>query len=398
MSEPFLHGVQVIIGDGGTRPIQVAPTSVIGIVGTAPRADADMFPLNTPVLIPASRAMAAKLLANSATSAGDGTLPDAIDSIFNQAGAWIVVVRVDVGVDDAATLANVLGGTDAGTGQYEGVHAFLAAQSVTFVKPRILIVPGFTHQRPAGEANAVVAELLPIAERLRAIIVKDCESTNDTAALAGASDTGSRRVHVIDPRALKKNAAGVTAPAWSSAVVAGAIARNDATRGWWSSPSNIELFGIVGTERAIDFASDDPNSRSNLLNAGKVATIIREEGFRLWGNLTTSSDAKWKFLPVVRTADIIADAIQRSHLWAVDRMITKTYVAEVRESVAAFLRDLKQAGAILGGECWVDPELNSESSIANGEVYWDFDFTPTYPAQKVTFRMHIVNKYIAEIF
>jgi phage tail sheath protein FI len=398
MSEPFLHGVQVIIGDGGTRPIQVAPTSVIGIVGTAPRADADMFPLNTPVLIPASRAMAAKLLANSATSAGDGTLPDAIDSIFNQAGAWIVVVRVDVGVDDAATLANVLGGTDAGTGQYEGVHAFLAAQSVTFVKPRILIVPGFTHQRPAGEANAVVAELLPIAERLRAIIVKDCESTNDTAALAGASDTGSRRVYVIDPRALKKNAAGVTAPAWSSAVVAGAIARNDATRGWWSSPSNIELFGIVGTERAIDFASDDPNSRSNLLNAGKVATIIREEGFRLWGNLTTSSDAKWKFLPVVRTADIIADAIQRSHLWAVDRMITKTYVAEVRESVAAFLRDLKQAGAILGGECWVDPELNSESSIANGEVYWDFDFTPTYPAQKVTFRMHIVNKYIAEIF
>ncbi len=409
MSEPFLHGVRVIVDESGPRPIQTADASIIGIIGTAPRADAAMFPFNVPVLIPNSRAMTARLLANPptgpdgtipATPETDGTLPDALDSIFKQAGAFVLVVRIEKEETEAATLANVLGGTNSVTGAYEGVHAFLAAKSITGVAPRILLAPGFTHQRPDEEANAVVAELLPIAERLRAIIVKDAESTIDSAALAAAADTGSRRVYVVDPRALKKNGAGTTVPAWSSAFAAGAIVRNDLdpNRGFWSSPSNIELFGIVGTERAIDFNMSDPNSRSNLLNAGNVATIIREGGFRLWGNRTTSADAKWQFLPIVRTADIIADSIQRAHLWAVDKGITKTYVEDVRESVNAFLRDLVQAGAILGGECWLDPELNSPSNIENGEVYWDFDFSGVYPAEKLTFRMHLVDKYFSEIF
>lgn len=398
MSEPFLHGVQVVEVNDGTRPIAVAASSVIGVVGTAPRADAAVFPLNTPVLVAGSRALAAKLLSGVSGPDGDGTLPEAMDSIFDQAGAVVVVVRVAKGADDATTLANVLGGANSVTGAYEGVHALLSAQSALGLKPRILIAPGFTHQRPGGEANAVVAELQGIADRMRSIIVKDGESTTDAAALEGAEDTGSRRVYVIDPRSLKKNAAGTTVAAWSSAVVAGAIARSDAARGWWASPSNIELFGIVGTERGIDFNSSDPNCRANLLNAGKVATIIREGGFRLWGNLTTSADPKWQFLSIVRTADIIADSIQAAHMWAVDRGIVKGYIEEVQESVRAFLRDLKTAGAIVNGDCWADPELNTPSNIQAGNVYWDFDFSGVYPAQKVTFRMHLTDRYLSEIF
>lgn len=398
MSEPFLHGVQVVEVNDGSRTVAVAATSVIGIVGTAPRADAAAFPLNTPVRVAGSRALAVKLLSGVSGVDGDGTLPEAMDSIFDQAGAVVVVVRVAKGADNAATLANVLGGANAITGAYEGVHALLSAQSAFGIKPRILIAPGFTHQRPEGEANAVVAELQVIADRLRAIIIKDGESTTDAAAITAAGDTGTRRVYVIDPRALKKNAAGATVAAWSSAVVAGAIARSDAERGFWASPSNIELYGIVGTERGIDFNSSDPNCRANLLNAGKVATIIRESGFRLWGNLTTSSDPKWQFLSIVRTADIIADSIQASHLWAVDRGIVKGYIEEVQESVRAFLRDLKTAGAIVNGDCWADPELNTSSNIQAGNVYWDFDFSGVYPAQKVTFRMHLTDRYLSEIF
>ncbi len=172
----------------------------------------------------------------------------------------------------------------------------------------------------------------------------------------------------------------------------------DSERGWWWSPSNQNINGIIGTHRAIDFAPGDPNSRANKLNAAKVATIVRLNGFRLWGNRTLSADQKWTFLSTVRIADIIADALQAAHLWAVDRGITKTYVEEVRESVNAFLRELKQAGAILGGSCWLDPELNSAASIAAGHVYWDFDFTPPYPNERLTFRSHLVDNYITDIF
>ncbi|EKT4448529.1 phage tail protein, partial [Stenotrophomonas maltophilia] len=118
----FLHGVQVVNIDGGSRSIAVASTSVIGIVGTAPRADKIAFPYNTPVLV-TSRSQAAKLLAGTATEADDGTLPGQLDAIFDQSNAVVVVVRVEKGATENDTLANVLGGVNAQTGAYTGVHA-----------------------------------------------------------------------------------------------------------------------------------------------------------------------------------------------------------------------------------------------------------------------------------
>ncbi|QTI81501.1 phage tail sheath subtilisin-like domain-containing protein (plasmid) [Roseomonas marmotae] len=403
MPESFLHGVEVIEIDSGSRPIETVASSVIGIVGTAPCADADAFPLNTPVLIAGSRREAAKLLA--VPGEDDGTLPGALDSIFDQAGAVVVVVRVAVGQDDAETIANVIGGVDSTTGAYQGVHALLAAESVLGVTPRILLAPGFTHQRPASPteegaytANPVVAELIGIAERLRATIIADGPNTTDAAALTYAEDFGSSRVYVVDPWVLKTDDTGAVVSAPPSPCVAGLIAKSDNERGFWWSPSNQTINGIVGTTRAVDFALGDAACRANLLNAGNVATIIRQDGYRLWGNRTLASDQKWMYLSVRRTADIINDSLLRAHLWAVDRNITKTYVKDVLEGVNAYLRHLVTIGAIIGGQCWADPELNTPDQIAQGKVYFDFDFSAAYPAEHITFRSHLVNDYLEEIF
>jgi phage tail sheath protein FI len=107
---------------------------------------------------------------------------------------------------------------------------------------------------------------------------------------------------------------------------------------------------------------------------------------------------RWSFLCVVRTNDIIADSLMLAHLWAVDRGITKQYVEDVVESVNAYLRHLKAIGAILGGKCWADPDLNTPDQIAQGKVYFDYEFTPAYPAEHIIMRSHIVGDYIKEIF
>ena len=360
----------------------------------------------------------------------------------------------------------------------EDQQAFLGAESVVGFAPRILIAPGFTHQRVAGGVvsltgaqgsgytdgtynlvvtggtggtgaagtatvsggkvtartitnpgsgytvaptfalpagagagtgatfvatlgtvgNAVVAELIGIAERMRSVIIADGPNTNDADAIAYAGDFGSKRVYVVDPNAIKTDSAGNLVNAYSSAAVAGLIAKTDNDLGFWWSPSNQTINGIQGTARPIDFKLGDPNSRANLLNEKNVATIIRQNGFRLWGNRTLSSDPKWKFLCVVRTADIINDSLAAAHLWAVDRAIGKQYVTEVVEGVNAFLRSLIVRGAILGGTCWADPDLNTDDQIANGHIWFDFDFTPAYPAEHVTFRSQMVNDYISTIF
>ncbi len=474
MPEQFLHGVEVVEIDNGPRPIRTVKSSIVGIVGTAPDADATAFPLNTPVLVAGSRTAAARL---DTTGHGKGTLPAALDSIFDQIGAMVVVVRVDESSKtDAAekaaeTLANVLGGVDAATGQYMGVHALLAARTELDLVPRILIAPGFTHTRTVGgilsavvteegsgytaapavaitgdgvgaEAvatiadgavsgitvtkpgrgyttatitlsggggadatatasigvlgNAVVAELVGIAERLRAVIIKDGPNTTDEAAVQDRNDWGTKRVFIVDPGAKVQAGTGIR-DAWASAHVAGLIAKSDNDRGFWWSPSNQTINGIVGTSRPVDFMLGDANCRANYLNEHEVTTILREDGFRLWGNRTCASDPKWAFLSVVRTADMLNDSLQRAHLWAVDRNITKTYIEDVTEGVNAYIRSLVAQGALLGGRCWADPDLNSPANISQGKVFFNFDFTPPYPAEHITFRSHLVNDYIAEI-
>ncbi|WP_375692454.1 phage tail sheath subtilisin-like domain-containing protein [Bartonella sp. AP4SXKL] len=403
MATGFLHGVEVVEVDDGTRPLRAVQSAVIGIVGTAPDADEQAFPLNTPVLVAGSLSQAAKL---DKTGKRQGTLPNALDLIFKQVGAIVVVVRVHEGDNENATLTNILGGVNA-NGAYEGVHAFIGAQSIVGQTPRILIAPGFTHQRPSSvnieengtgaTANPVAAELIGIAERLRAIVVLDAPNTTDEAALSTAKDFDSKRAILIDPF-VKVNRDGKTIEQPASAAVAGVIAKTDFTHGFWHSPSNKVINGIVGTARPIDFSIGDRSSRANLLNEQNITTIIRENGYRLWGNRTLSSDTKFAFLSVVRTADMINDAILRGHLWAVDRNIKKTYMNDVSESVNAYLRDLKAQGAILGGRCTPDLELNTASAIESGRVYFNVEFTPTTPAEHITFRSRIVNDYLEEIF
>lgn len=385
MADTFLHGVEIVEIDNGARPIQTARSSVIGLVGTAPNADPKKFPLNTPVLIAGRQSDAAGLGAG-------GTLADAVADIFDQAGAVIVVVRVTDGANIAATQASIIGGMDPLTGQYNGLQALLGAQSALGVTPRLIVAPGFS------QIAAVATEMVVVADRLRGLAILDGPNTTDAAAKTYRASFGSPRAYLVDPWVKVFDTATTTTiirPA--SARIAGVIAKSDNERGFWWSPSNREIAGIVGTARPVDFVLGDPNARANLLNENEVATIIREDGYRLWGNRTCSADPKWAFVNVRRTADIINDSILAAHMWAVDRNITRTYLEDVVEGVNAYLRHLRALGAIIDGKAWADPELNSAANIAAGKAYINFDFSANYPAEHITIRSMLVNDYLEEI-
>ena len=384
MSEQFLHGVEVVEIDLGIRSIRTVKSSIIGLIGTAPEADPIKFPIDTPVLIAGSRREAAEL-------GKTGTLPNSIDGIFDHAGAMVVIVRIE-GEGDAA-ISSIIGGVDEATGQYKGVQAFLGAESRVKVAPKILIAPGFSQNQ------VVIAEMMGIADRLRAVIIADGPNTNDTDAIAYRENFGSARVYIVDPWVkIWDTETNDFALAPASARVAGIISKSDNERGFWWSPSNREMYGIAGTARDVDFTLGDVNARANFLNENEVATIIQKDGYRLWGNRTCSSDPKWAFLSHRRTADMINESMLRAHMWAVDRNITKGYIEDVTGGVNAYMRRLKAQGAILGGECWVDPELNTPTAIMAGNVYFNYKFTPPPVAEHITFRSHMVSDYIEDVF
>ncbi|MGL4828884.1 MAG: phage tail sheath C-terminal domain-containing protein [Vibrio sp.] len=359
----------VALGDGSG---DVAPVSRAYLSG----GENEPFPLKKPVAVAGSRKLIEKL-------GKEGTLPDAFDDIFDQTGALVIVVRAEKGQTEEQTQANVI----------EAMQAFLDSQTETGYTPRILVAPEFS------QFDAVASELEAKAKRLRAIAYIDCDRTASyTDAIKRARQFGERVeitwpwVRVFDTELAKE----IDRP--YSARAAGLRARIDAEKGFWWSKSNQEIYGIVGTSQPVDWALGDPNTTANMLNENKVSTIIREGGFRHWGNRTCSTDPKWTFEQTRRTADMINDSVQRSHLWAVDRNITKTYVDDVISGVNAYLRELKALGAILGGECWADKELNTAATIQKGIVYFDFDFCPPYPAEHIVFRSRLNNAYLEEVF
>lgn len=385
MPEQFLHGVEVVQIDTGTRPIRTVRSSVIGLIGTAPDADTTKFPPNTPVLVAGKRSDAAGL-------GSSGTLAAAIDDIFDQVGAVVVVVRVDEGADDAETLSNVIGGTDPVTGAPEGVQALMAAESVVKVAPRILVAPGFTQNA------ALVTEMIAPAEKMRAIIVVDGPNSTDTDAIAYRDQFGSDRIWLVDPWVKvwdTETSTEIVRPA--SARAAGVIAKSDAERGFWHSPSNRLINGITGTARPIDFALGDPTSRANILNENEVTTIIQRDGYRLWGNRSLTADPKWAFLKRRRVADMINESILQAHFWAVDRNVTRTYMEDVIAGVNAYGQHLVNIGALVGFNCWADPDLNSPEQLEAGKVYFDYDWVETPTAEHITFRSMINNGYLSEV-
>ena len=457
----YLHGVEVTEVADGPRAVQASGATVIGIVGTAPDGPTGgpeivlgpseaserygsegTIPAAIRAVYSQGRAPAIAV-SNALDPAKHKTAAAAKQYQFDAGGnirldhrrvSEVIVSDdqaqdqanrhgegADYAVDDQAGLVTrvAAGGIGAGASVYvsykwvdpsaitsDQVVAAAAllgeAETEGGSRPDVLIAPGWsdTHTKTGQKVDGapVTTALAAVADRIRAIVVADGPATNRQDAIDYRDSLASRRVFVVDPKVKVLAAGGAVAEAPASGYVAGLIARIDGEEGWWVSPSNREILGILGTSRFVSFGLGDKDAEANLLNASEVATIVRAKGFRLWGNRTCSDDPKWAFLSVVRTNDRINEAVLESHLWAVDRNITRTYVSDVVESVGAYLRDLVAQGAILGGRCWADPDLNPDSQVANGELYLDFDFTPAYPAERITFRSRLTGDYAETIF
>ncbi|AIL13672.1 hypothetical protein IM40_09570 (plasmid) [Candidatus Paracaedimonas acanthamoebae] len=379
MSEDFLHGIEIQEQDIGPRSIGLIDSSVIGLVGTATGIEK-----NRPILIKGSKDPLLEKLGKA------GTIPTALAGIFDQTEAQVVVVNIGEGTADDEAGEDTAG--NGGKPKLKGTsnlktaaESLLNAESVVHKTPRILIAPGFSNKKEAIES------LLSVAQRLRSVVIAECPEDENIDSLGIAHND---RLYFIHPSFI----VGENKPEPASARIAGVIVRSDNERGFWFSPSNQPIMGIRGTKTPIPFALGDKNAKANELNAKGIATVIHQNGYRLWGNRSYSDNSKWQFLSVRRTADAINDSLLQAHFWAIDRNITKTYVTDVIEGVNVFLRSLKAKGAILGGKCWANPEDNTPDKIQSGQIAFNFDFTPPYPAERITFKSAIVDNYLKELF
>jgi phage tail sheath protein FI len=382
----FFHGVTTTLLDTGARTISLPSSSIIGLCDTF-----------TPGILGGGTAKAGELKlitsereAIAAFGAGSA-IAKAAAAIYVRAKAVIVAVGVPKIEDAALQTSAIIGGVLA-DGQRTGLQALLDGKSKHNAQPKLLIAPGHS------STQAVATAMDALAGKLRAIAIIDGPNTTDEAAMAYALNFGSKRLFLVDPGVqFWDTVESATVDAPGSAWTAGLFAWTDAEYGYWASPSNKEFVGITGTSRPVEYLDGDATCRANLLNNANITTIIRDGGFRLWGNRTLSSDPKWAFITRVRTCDILMDAVQAGHKWAVDRSITKTYVKDVTEGLQAFMRDEKNRGAVINFEVYSDDEMSTASQIMQGKVYWRIRFTDVPPAENPNFLFEVTDQWATEV-
>jgi len=380
----FLHGVETIEVPNANQPVTINKMAVAAIVGTAPLADNAAFPLDTPVLLTSAPQKAALLGAT-------GTLAAAVRDFYAEGGGACIVVRVAPGLNDAATMTNIIGSESAKTGLY----ALLGARAQTGVMPRTIICPGFTSQRPNSASNPVVAAAIAVAARLRGRVYASTPSSSTVDAIAWREDWASDRLVPIYPNILgwdPVTSTYVTRPA--DAAFAGLTARVHRDLGFWFSPSNQVLRSIGGVSNPVGWASGDPDCEASILNENRIATMInmgqasgvQYGGWRRWGNRTTAEDANWVFESVRTIADAVYEALDEATLWAVDKPSTKQLLLDVTERAMDFVRFGVDQGWLVGGRVWLDPEDNTPQQMSNGVWVWRIDPEPVVPMEHIVYK------------
>ncbi len=383
MSDPTF-GLSITRIDNEPRPAILTDMSIVGMVFTAPAADADAFPYDRVVQFYSDDvAMLAKM-------GNTGTGPIAVELINQQLGefqaaATIIGVRVEEGADAAATITNLRGNINDRTGMY----ALLNSGAELGLTPRLICVPGFTSQIAEGaSANAIVAGLPTLLDRLLAVAVVDGPSTNQAAAISWRESIQSERIVPVDGGVKYMNDDGevVVVPA-SPAIIGVAVRRDHEFQGRpFHSWANQPIYGIVGPSRPIEFSILDGATEGQQLLAKNIGVIVRGEssdgaiadgGYVYVGTDTCSEDTLWRFYNQVRGRDYIhLMFIKTLRYFLGRRNIDRGTIEDILATMKGGLRDIQATGDLLGFRVGFNKNANSPEQLRLGR------FTVAFQAEE----------------
>lgn len=363
-----MHGITIIESATGARTVRQSSLAVIGLIATASAAVGaptealdSAFPLDTPVLVTDVDAAAG----NAGTG---GTLRAALEAIGDQVSPIVVVVRVAEGATQAETDANVIGATDGSV--YTGLQALLAAQAIVGVRPRILGAPGLDTQE-------VTVELVIAAKKLRAMVYAAAIGDDVAEAILYRANFGDRELMLIWPD---------TSPTVSGDATARALglrAMIDEQQGWHKTISNVTIGGVTTLSKDVHFDLQDNSTPAGLLNDAQITTLIRNDGFRFWGNRTCAGEdhPEFSFESAVRTSHALQDMIVSALGPFMDQPMTIGLIKDLLETVNAALRQLVVEGRIIGAKAEYDPSKNSTVQLAAGRPTISLKYTPASPLE-----------------
>jgi phage tail sheath protein FI len=180
-----------------------------------------------------------------------------------------------------------------------------------------------------------------------------------------------------------------------SGMIAGIMARTDATRGVWKAPAGLD----ANLRGAIDLDVILSDRENGILNPLAVNCIRRlAAGNVLWGSRTVtgydgSADSDWEYIPVRRTALFLEESLYRGTQWIVFEPNDEPLYASIRKNLNAFMMRLFRQGAFQGStpaqaffvKC--DGQTTTQADRNLGIVNIEVGFAPLKPAEFVVIKI-----------
>nr|DAQ11854.1 MAG TPA: sheath tube [Bacteriophage sp.] len=376
MTAKRMHGVTANEFTHGARAISDISTNIIGIVATGDDADPKVFPANQPVFFNSVNSIIDKAGTDS-----KGTLSRSLDGILDQTDAQIVVVRVPYSAKAPEQKANAVA----------GCKLLAKAKAYTGFKPKIIGAPEL-------DDATVTAELVVAANALEGFVYASAGGAEDITALTQYKNGfGQKNLMLIDNEFMGTGQGGKQVTAATIARILGARAMLDQKIGVHKSISNVEIQGVDAIKYPRSFGLLDINSEANTINNLDVTTLIREKGFRVWGNRTCSADPIWAFEPTVRVASVIKETIAESFLWAMDIKMHPSLMIDIINTINAKLAEKVYDGWLLGAQVFIDPKKIEKERVSNGIFAFDYEFTVAPPLENIELNQHVSDRFIVNL-
>lgn len=338
---------------------------------------------------------AADALTLFGTQAAGATIPRCLEVLQRYGCGNILVVRVAVGADAAATETNLIGGVDGVTGARTGLQLLRDSYSQLGFTPDIILTPTFS-------SAAVVTAALAVAASQRAIYIANftANSLVADALAARATNTGlgtkDKRLIATFPH-LKRSSDNTILETVSSHL-AGVIARLDYDANYGRSPGNQLLRGVNATDINMSLSYTDEASDTERLADVGIVTVNRQQADLVsWGHRNGSFASQAQsgdlltFINSVRVQDRVTNLLEYRAQKFLDLPSNRRTATLLEESFNSALSIEQSTGAIAALPGTGATFLEAQSDYPTGRLKYSISIAPFPPTRLIDITTYLTS-------
>lgn len=239
----------------------------------------------------------------------------------------------------------------------------------------------------------VYEKLKQIATSLRAIYAIELNATSEVEIKKELESIQTHRAIISFQKIQRIDKVPRPASAFLIALYAKVMASSDF--GFAQTYSNRIIDGVIGIIDTIEYIQGE-DCEADRLRALGVTTIFIDNGIRAWGRHTRDTALGIESLHSIVIFDTIIETLLASQKEAIDKQVSDM-VKQLKDDLNSFYRKLIANNVIIGFEISLPEDLNTNESIAEGEIYIRQEVQEMPLISKVVNKIYRVTKYSTQL-